>query len=1257
MSKKDTDIPVILSTNIFPVIGIGASAGGLEAFKKLLRAIPENSGMAYVLVQHLDPKYDSALPQLLQKVTKIPVLEITDDIKVQPDHIYIIPSNKMLLANDGILQLSPRPGKNTDKLNLPIDLFFTSLAEVHQAHAIGIVLSGNASDGTLGLKAIKDQGGITFAQDEASAAYNSMPHNAVEAGVVDFILPPELIPQKLIDIKNQVNLTDEELEQIPKHEDEIFKQIISLLRLRKGIDFTYYKQTTIRRRILRRMAISKYEEPATYLAYLRENKIEQDALLQDLLIHVTEFFRDPKVFENLCASVFPQLLKHKTPGDTVRIWVAGCSTGQEAYSIAICLKEFLKDTYEKVQIFATDVNESAIIKARTGVYTKSEVGGISPERLQKFFTKSNSHYQVNKSLRNLCVFAVHNFLNDPPFGKIDLISCRNVLIYMEPYLQKKALSTFHYSMNQNGFLLMGKSETAGSVPNLFMAANKTFKLFTRKDVPGRYEHVASQRSEQTLHHLDSNPKREIGLTDFQKMADEMMLNKYTPPGVVVNDMMDIVHFRGNTSLYLEQAQGKPSHNLLKMAKGGLAFELRNLVHKVKKDHIPIMKDDVLFHFENGQGNLSIEAIPLSNLADPHVLIIFHGEKKSTFRKNQSSKSGISSKSLQDEKDLHILKLEQAILHTHEDMRSITEDQEAANEELQTVNEELLSGSEEMQSLNEELESSKEELQSTNEELTVLNQELTNLNEQLITSRDYAENIISNIREPLLVLDKNLRIKTANNAFYKTFRVNEPETEGVLIYDLGNKQWNIPALRTLLENILPEKSIFNDFEVTHTFSHIGERVMLLNAREVLNKTNLEKLILLSIEDITERKQAEEAERIAMKHFQFIADAMPQKIWTSDANGNLNYFNKCWLDYTGLEFEQLKNWGWTNVIHPDETNETEVRWKQSIANGKNFEMEHRFLNTEGIYKWHLTRGLAKNDKTGKIKMWIGTNTEIEEQKKHEEELTGAVEERTSELQKVNQKLFIKNGKLIKMNKELEAFTYVSSHDLKEPLRKIQTFANLILEKEYVLLSETGKNYFKRINNAASRMQTLIEDLLSYSHMNAGEHKLVKTDLNKIIEAVKSDLNESIAEKNAIIESNNLCNAHIQPFQFHQLMLNLVGNALKFSIPGTPPHIIIKSSQFQTNQIQNENSEFPTEQLSPGKNYCHISVADNGLGFDSQYKDQIFELFQRLYSKEEFPGTGIGLAIVKKIVDNHNGIIKATGELNKGATFDIFIPDDVE
>ena len=888
-----------LSSNLFPVVGIGASAGGLNAFKRLLKAIPQNSGMAYVLVQHLDPNHESLLPEILQKVTSLPVLEISDDIKVAPDHIYVIPSNKMMVATDGVLQLSPRTTKKNER-NLPIDLFFTSLAEVHQSHAIGVVLSGTASDGTMGLKAIKDNGGITFAQDEASAEYEGMPSSAAQAGVVDFILPPEAIPQKIMEIINQLSLSEEALQNIPAVQENVFKQILSLLRIRKGVDFTYYKQTTVHRRILRRMVLNKSGTPGGYLISLRENIAEQDQLFQDLLIPVTAFFRDKKTFDNVCENVFPAIVNKKTPGGITRIWVAGCSTGQEVYSMAICFKEFLGANHEKLQIFGTDLSEPAITKARTGVYEKTELEGVSAQRLDEFFTKITGGYQVIKQVRDICVFAHHNFLKDPPFGKMDFISCRNVLIYMEPYLQKKALTTFHYALNPDGFLLLGKSETTGSTAELFAQAEKNDKLFTRKDVPGRFMQMASQRSEQLLSQGMGKGGTESTRPDFQKTANEILLRNYTPVGVVINEAMEIVHFHGNSADYLQQSHGKPTHNLLLIAKHGLAFELRNIVHKTKTAKFSVIKENIPVEINGQMHAISIEAVPIAGMMEPYYLVLFHDTAvrnpaviSATGGNVEKPRSGIK----KADYEVRIKQLEQELSQAREDMRAITEEQEVANEELQSANEELLSGSEELQSLNEELETSKEELQSTNEELTVLNHELTGLNQQVTAARNYAESIVATTSQPLVILDRNLRVKSANRSFYSTFLMNERETENALIYELENRQWDIPGLRKLLEEVLPQKTTIRGFEVTHKFASVGEKVIVFNGTELSADRQEEKLILLSIEDITHQKRAEAIISKAGDRFRMLVKELPAAVYSCDLQGQITFYNDAALQLWG------------------------------------------------------------------------------------------------------------------------------------------------------------------------------------------------------------------------------------------------------------------------------------------------------------------------------------------------------------------------
>ena len=1014
----------------FPVVGVGASAGGLDAFKQLIKAIPEKSGMAFVLVQHLSPTHESLLPSLLQRVTSIPVVEISNDIKLKADVIYVIPSNKMLIANDGVLQLTARPSDDKIQRN-PIDLFFTSLALVHQSHAIGVILSGIAMDGTLGLKAIKEHGGIAIAQDDVSAAYKEMPFNAIQSGVIDFILAPEKIPAKIIEL-----VTSARLIKGKDGEDEGsesgFKKIIQLIRVKKGTDFTYYKQTTVRRRILRRMALNKLNDLLIYFDKLTENREDLDILYQDLLIPVSEFFRDPATFDYLAGSVIPEIINSKSSLDPIRMWVAGCSTGQEAYSLAICLKEQMGQDTNRVQIFASDISEPAITAARAGIYTKSDVAEVSPRRLSEFFTKINGSYHINQSIRDICVFAVHNFLKDPPFGKQDLISCRNVMIYMEPFLQRKVFATFHYALNPKAYLLLGKSENVTLVSDLFSGFSKSDKIFRKKENSRRALPVLSQTNERTYQEKKS-PNKSIDIAqDFQKSVDQLLLSRYTPVGVVINEAMDIVHFKGITSTYLAPSPGKPSVNLLKMAKAGLSFELRSLVHKARKNKGHAMKDHISFNEGNVTRLVRIEVVRLPHVVEPHELILFHDAGIQASVKYKSPKGSKSRSTKEDiSKDQQLKQLQDELAQLREDVRGITDDQEASNEELQSSNEELLSGSEELQSLNEELETSKEELQSSLEELSTVNQELSGLNELLASAKNYAEAIVSTVAHPIMILDSAFRIKSANKSFYSYFGTSEGETEGRSIFELGNGQWNIPALRKLLEDLLPEKKMFFGFEVTHAFPFIGTRTLLLNARELgRNNPPTERMILIAYDDVTEQRD------ISIK------------------------------------------------------------------------------------------------------------------------LERAVTARTEELTDINLLLAQSNKELKKANIELESFTYVASHDLQEPLRKIQTFSSRILEDEAQHMSETGLDFFRRIQNSSKRMQALINDLLSFSRITTADRTFETVHLRDIVLEVIRDLSETIEAKNAVVDVRKICDGNIIMFQFRQLMYNLISNALKFARPDTKPLIIVDS-----------------------------------------------------------------------------------------------------
>lgn len=1151
-SKSTKTKPIPASRNQFPIVAIGASAGGLEAMMELLKYLPHNTGMAFIYVQHLSPDHKSMLTEILSKKTKMKVQEIDDMDKIKPDNVFVIPYNKGIEVTEGKIKLIPRSESAT---SISIDILFSSLAHAQKERVIGIVLSGSASDGTVGIKDIKQEGGLTFAQD-SSAKFTSMPNSAIAAGVVDFILSPKEIALELARLSQhpfvKPSIPKTNKEDLIENRNPDLKVILNQLHKTTGVDFSVYKMNTIKRRIIRRMLLYKITTLKLYAKLLTQKNEETDILYQDLLINVTSFFRDTDTHKYLKEKLFPKLLTRKKTGESLRIWVPACATGEEAYSIAMILVEIQgsKTTHIPVQIFATDLSGSAISKARIGVYTKQELETVSPNRIQRFFTKADGSFRINKAVRDMCVFAQHNILTDPPFSRLDFISCCNLFIYLDNAAQKKAVNTFHYALNNDGFLMLGKSENISQSAHLFTSSNKKFKIFSRKINSGSHRlpelsprfapQIVSDNNIPIAYRNKTQKNLSVDQPGLDNAIDALLVSEFMPASVVINHQLEIVQFRGITDLFLTHPKGKATFNILKMARPEIAFELRNSISKVIKTKQRLRKTGIELKINAEVKIISLEIVPLTIEGNEPLLLILFTEQEQAEIYSRAEKSG---KNSSPAKDRRIKKLEQELAEAHANALSIAQEHEAFAEELQSASEEVVSSNEELQTVNEELETSKEEIESANEELTTSNQELQTRNELLSESYEYSDAIVATMHEPMLVLGKDLRVKSANKAFYKKFGVTEEQTEGVLLYDLGNKQWNIPALRELLEDIIPKNSQFYNYEVKHTFLNIGEKVMSLNASRVIQNAHREQLILLIIADITEV---------------------------------------------------------TQLILEKELKEKAVLEK-----------------------------------------------EISERKVEKLRLEKAVGKRTRELKKANESLENKNKELLNMNKELEAFTYASSHDMQEPLRKLQTFAGIVLEKENQNLSDNGKNYFRLMQQSAERMQQLIRDLLAFSHISAAERKFENTDLNIIIEEVKKELKDEIAEKHAVIEVKEVCDVHIIPFQFRQLLHNIIGNALKFAKPQTPPLIKISSRNIKYEKLKKIVG------LPPRKEYCHISITDNGIGFEKEFNTKIFEVFQKLHGKDEYSGTGIGLAIVKKIVDNHKGIITATGEVNKGATFNIYLP----
>jgi two-component system CheB/CheR fusion protein len=964
----------------FPIVGIGASAGGLEAFSELLRSLPQKSGMAFVLVQHLDPTHPSDLRQILARTTRIPVQEVTDGVTVLPDHIYVIPPNTAMVLKQGVLRLAAR--LRTRGQHMPIDHFLSSLAKDRGNRAISVILSGTASDGTEGSRTIKAAGGITFAQDEKSARYSSMPHSAAAAGCVDFILPPAAISGELSRVARHPYLapTSSEKSDLAIAGGGPMEVLLSLLREHIGVDFTHYKQTTLQRRIERRMVLRKLEKLKDYVRYARNTPGEIEELYQDILIHVTGFFRDPEAFEALRKHVLPTLFRDNPSRGTVRIWVPGCSTGEEAYSLAMAMLEYLwLETTRTAkpglgttpfQIFATDISEGSLDRARAGLYSEALVTGVSPERLRRFFLRIDGGYQIVKPVREMCIFAKQNVTKDPPFSNLDLVSCRNLLIYLGTVLQKRVIPTLHYALRPDGFLLLGGAESLGTFSEYFAPVDKKNRIYQKKNSAARLPaHFASAD-----YSLSPKPTARASrpvqpASVLEKEVDRLLLNRFVPPSIVVNEDMEIVHFRGKTGLYLEPAAGQPTFSLSKMAREGLLVDLRAALAKARKKNATVRQVGVRVRANGHTREINLEVSPLRRQGAGQLfyLVVFQDAPPVPLRQNREKTSkGKNTGSREN------AQLKQQLVQTQQQFQTLIEEHETVSEEFKSANEEVLSANEELQSTNEELETAKEELQSTNEELTTLNEELQSRNSELTAVNNDLLNVLGNVtipvvivgedlrvrrfttpaqkllnllpsdvgrrlsdirpnlevenlaqiasdsidnvspverevretgsgtwhlmrvrpyktwdskidgavisfqdidvikrsldqmhqhadalietaREAILILDGKLRVISANQAFYRNFEVAREETLTRPAYDLGNGQWNIPRLRELLENILPNNAPVEDFEVHHDFPHLGPRRMMLNARRIEPQPG-QKLILLYIEDVTDKATA-------------------------------------------------------------------------------------------------------------------------------------------------------------------------------------------------------------------------------------------------------------------------------------------------------------------------------------------------------------------------------------------------------------------
>ncbi|HXI55807.1 MAG TPA: CheR family methyltransferase, partial [Polyangia bacterium] len=752
--------PVVASDDCgFPIVGVGASAGGLDAFTQLLKHLPADNGMAFVLIQHLDPTHPSLLSAVMAKATPMPVQEAEDGMTLVPNHVYVIPAVADISLRRGRFVLEPRTASGP-RPHLPIDSFFRSMAAACGSRAIGVVLSGNASDGTEGLRAIKVENGITLAQDPKTAKFSEMPQSAVNAGVVDNVLAVPFLAQELLRLGSHPYVSSTQVPP-PASDTAALSEILQVVRNTIGVDFTEYKGRTFERRLARRMALRRTDGPREYLALIQKSPEEVHALYEDILIHVTSFFRDKNVFESLHAQILPAIIGAKATGAPIRIWVAGCSTGEEVYSVGITLLDLLDDSSHAVQIFGSDLSEATISKARAGVYSEEALRDVSDERRKRYFIKTENGYKINKVLRELCVFVRHDLARDPPFSKLDLVSCRNVLIYFDQSLQKRIIPAFHYALNQPGYLLLGHTEGLAGFSGLFSVVDKANKIFQRTAAPStlrfapRFEARPANQPTPTDDKLVF-PRR---ATDVARHLDRILLARYSPAGALINDKMEILQFRGQTGSFLHPAPGEPQNDLINMARPGLLAPLRETLAEVKKTMAPVRREGVEVDQDGFTRSCNLVIFPFTGLPDvqEQLYVVLFEEILSPDEANSDSAAGQRRRAEWSD-DRRIPKVEHELMATKEYLHSLIEEHGRTNDDLGSANEELVSGNEELQSTNEELETAKEELQSANEELTTVNDELSHRNQEVIQTNSDLLNLLVTVDIPIIILDLDRRIR-------------------------------------------------------------------------------------------------------------------------------------------------------------------------------------------------------------------------------------------------------------------------------------------------------------------------------------------------------------------------------------------------------------------------------------------------------------------------------------------------------------------
>ncbi|MEN9800416.1 MAG: hypothetical protein RL653_4113 [Pseudomonadota bacterium] len=1230
--KKNTTDPAAARPKgaPFPVVAVGASAGGLEALRQLFAHLPADSGMGFVVIQHLDPDQPSMLTRILEGATRCSVVEATSGMPVEPNRVHVIPPGSDLTIEHGTLALGRR--QTTGRLHLPIDTFFRSLAEDGRERAIGVVLSGSGADGTEGLRAIKAEGGIALAQEPESAQFRSMPESAITAGVVDFRGTPEGIAHELVRLVQHPYVLAPsrargEEEEPVADADRGLGKIFKLVREHAGIDFSGYKRTTVMRRIERRMALRHAGALADYARVMRDDPSEARALAQDMLIHVTAFFRDAEAFAALKEQVFEELAQRKQDDEAIRIWVPGCSTGEEAYSLTICLLESLaaRESDLPIKVFGTDLSESAIDTARRGVYSEEALAEVSPERLSRFFDRVEGGYRVGKQVRDLVVFVKHDLTRDPPFAKLDLISCRNLLIYFDAELQRRVLPMLHYCLARQGYLFLGSSETITGFRDLFAAVDKENRIFVKLGDSTRLVHPVPAGREAEARMTETRPTaRQQPAREAQRQADHLLLSRYAPPGVLVNERLDIVQFRGRTGDYLEPAPGQPQANVLRMAREGLAAHLHEAMERARADGSTVRKEGLRVRVGAEVRTVNLEVIPLAAApasAERHFLVLFEEPSPREPRAEPPVPRAAEAGRPRENVEAETERLKSELFATKDYLQSLLSEHQSSTDELATANDELVAANEELQSTNEELQSAKEELQSTNEELGTVNDQLRSRNHELDEVASDLVNILASVEMPVIIVDLELRVRRFTPAVRGIARFI-PEDVGRPIDDLKLKVQveDLPErIRDVIANLSPRAWEVRDQD---------GRWFSMQIRPYRTTDNRLDGAVLSFVDVDALRKAVQKAEGARDYARSIVETVPSALVVLDEGLRVVSANEAFhamfqLSAKTAAARSLFELGEGLFEQPP------VHRALEESLGEDTPFSALEITRQSPHSGRQVLSL-----TGRSIRWGGGARMFLLSIDNVTELRALEAERT---------LLLASEKAARIeadraNRAKDLFLATLSHELRTPLSTMLMAAQLLRrvagEDRRI---ERASASIERSVNAQAR---LIDDLLDVSRIVSGKLllDLGPVDLAAVVHDAIDAALPSAGAKGLQLDlsiDDRVGSVYGDAPRLLQVVNNLLNNAIKFTPHGGRVSVHLERIPGDRAQLQ---------------------VSDTGIGIRPEVQPHLFSRFVQADSTvtRMHGGLGLGLSIVRHLVEAHGGQVSAEspGE-GKGSTFRVTLP----